>query len=266
MTLQHRQFVDRATALVKADPRFAGLAAGGSWSDGRLDEWSDLDLIFVTYPEYQAQLQLEWQSIAAGLGELLVSYGGPEEHEPRLLICLYDRPLLHVGLKFLTLAEFEHRVEDPSVVFERDGALSAILARTHGAYPAPALQWVEDRFWVWVHYAVLRLGRGELLELADHLAYIRNQALGSLLLMQYGKQPRRVRRAEQDLPAEAFERLRRTVGSYDRQALIEALWATIALYQDLRDDHRRPDLITHDRAEARVLAFLAAVTQDDPTR
>lgn len=258
MTLSpHQLFVDRALALVQPDERFAGLAVGGSWCEGRLDAWSDLDLIFVCWPGHQDAILQERQTMAAKLGDLLVC--SVSENESRLLLCLYDAPLLHVGLKFLNLQAFETRVEDPTVLFERNGALSEILQRTQGAYPAPDLQWVEDHFWIWMHYAILRLGRGEWLELADHLAYVRNQALGSLLLMRHGKPPRRVRRAEQDLPADAFAQLCRTVGHYDREALIAALMATIELYQALREYHATPALRTHSRAEVRVLAFLQEV-------
>lgn len=98
------------------------------------------------------------------------------------------------------------------------------------------------------------------------LAYVRNRALGSLLLIEHGKAPRRVRRAEQDLPPAAFEKLRRTVGAYNRQALIDATYATIALYRELRAKAslRGLDLLMHQEAETRVLELLAEVAKRQP--
>lgn len=254
--------VQRAREWAEADPRLAGLAVGGSWGEGRSDRWSDLDMIFVAYPEHAEAVLNDRGKIARQLGDLLVSYKD-EEREPRLMICLFDEPLLHIGIKVVTLDGFAERVEDPQVIFERDTALSDILAVTRGFYPVPGMQWVEDRFWLWMHYAALRLGRGELLELADHLSYIRNQALGSLLLIQHGKAPRRVRRAEKDLPPEAFAKLQRTVGAYDRQALIDAIYATIELYRDLRTNAglHGQDLLIHQQAETRVLELLAELAK-----
>ncbi|MER7057532.1 MULTISPECIES: hypothetical protein [unclassified Streptomyces] len=34
----------------------------------------------------------------------------------------------------------------------------------------PDLQWIEDRFWIWVHYGATKLGRGELFEVNGFLA------------------------------------------------------------------------------------------------
>src|SRR5712692_6602221 len=49
------------------------------------------------------------------------------------------------------------RVEDPVVLWERDGRLTSALQRGMPAYPQPDLQWIEDRIWVWVHYAATKI-------------------------------------------------------------------------------------------------------------
>lgn len=252
-------FLKRASALIQADSRFAGLTVGGSWQDGNFDEWSDLDLVLVSYPDFQQALVSEAQSLASQMGDLLVGFTGEHIGHSNVLICLYDQPLLHVDLKFIPLPDFETRVENPLILFERKGELSEILSRTEGAYPMPDLQWIEDRFWVWIHYAALRLGRGELLELNDHLGYIRNTVLGSLQLMKYGFTPRRVRRAEQHLPPAALAELVSTIGRYERQALYQATLATVELYRKLRDYHATEHLQHQSRAENRALEFLKAV-------
>jgi hypothetical protein len=43
-----KQFADKVTSIVKADPSIIGLAVAGSWLTNEIDEFSDLDLILVT--------------------------------------------------------------------------------------------------------------------------------------------------------------------------------------------------------------------------
>ena len=90
---------------------------------------------------------------ARHFGDLISGFTGEHVGEPRVLICLYDKPLLHVDIKFLTLPEFYDRVENPVVLFERNNQLSDIINSTNAVWPQPDFQWIEDRFWTWVHYA-----------------------------------------------------------------------------------------------------------------
>jgi hypothetical protein len=261
----HNQLIQRILKLIQPDLRYLGLLAGGSWSDQRLDQWSDLDLILLCEPEHTAELLFERKKLAAQMGDLLVSFSGEHVQEPRLLICLFANPLLHVGLKLVSLAEYTQRVEDPEILWARNSSVAEFFEQTKsGVYPPPDLAWIEERFWVWIHYGALKLGRGELVELADHLSYLRNYVLGPLLLMQHGHQPRRVRRVEMDLPPEAFDRLRQTIANYDRQALGEALFKTIEIYRDLREYHALPLALWQNKAEKAVITFLQTVLENRP--
>ena len=103
---------------------------------------------------------------------------------------------LHVDLKFISLADATHRVENPTILWERDGQLTAALRRSEAVYPTPDLQWIEERFWVWVHYGAAKIGRGELLEAHDSLAFIRLLVLGPLALLAQGARPSGVRKVE----------------------------------------------------------------------
>ena len=67
-----------------------------------------------------------------------------------------------------------------------------------GAYPPPDARWIEDRFWVWVHYAALKIARGELQESFDFLSYLRVFVLGPLGSVRAGRKPIGVRRVEDD--------------------------------------------------------------------
>src|SRR3989441_8785469 len=94
-----RMLIDRATQAAARDPRIVGLTLGGSAVAGGIDEFSDLDFVVVCHDEDQPALLAEARPFAQRLGQLLASFTGEHLSEPRLLICLYGPPLLHVDLK-----------------------------------------------------------------------------------------------------------------------------------------------------------------------
>ncbi len=64
------------------------------------------------------------------------------------------------------------------MLWEREGRLSQVLRTAEARYPPPDLAWIEGRFWVWIRYATLKVGRGELFEAVDFLAFLRVRVLG----------------------------------------------------------------------------------------
>jgi hypothetical protein len=263
----HAAFLATALERLQADARLLGVAAGGSVLTRSADEYSDLDLVIAVEPaSFQAVLE-EGQRIAADLGPLLAAFTGEHVAEPRLLICLYGPPLLHVDLKFVALPDLAERVEDPLVLWERDGRVSAALSRGTAAYPQPDLQWIEDRFWTWVHYTTVKIGRGELFEALDALAFLRNGVLGPLALQAKGARPQGLRRIEFLAPDFAAE-MRRTIGGYDARLCAEALQAAADLYRRLRTQLAPAGLAVRAAAEEAALEHLAEVTArcDQPRR
>src|SRR5438477_114711 len=115
----HASFLRHALERLGEDSRLVGVAAGGSYLTGAMDEWSDLDLVVAVEPAAYAAVIADRPRIAASLGRLLAAFTGEHVGEPRVLICLYGAPLLHVDLKFVTLAAAAERVEDPAVLWER---------------------------------------------------------------------------------------------------------------------------------------------------
>src|SRR5262245_40515069 len=117
-----------------------------------------------------------------------------------LLITLYGPPPLHVDLKFVADGDLDQRVEDGLILWQRDGAVDAAFRRSAPAWPRPDPQWIEDRFWVWVHYGAAKLGRGELFECLDMLAAVRAMVFGPLIEQSRGRRAAGVRRIEQMAP------------------------------------------------------------------
>jgi hypothetical protein len=253
----HREFLTRAVTTLAADCRLVGVAAAGSYAENTMDEFSDLDLVIAVETDRYAEILSQRHDIACKLGPLLAAFTGEHVGESRLLICLYGPPLLHVDLKFVALADAADRVDEPVVLWERDGRLSTWLAQTEARFPAPDLQWIEDRFWTWVHYAATKAGRGEWLEAQNFLCFLRSSVLGPLGLQQLGLRPAGVRKVESTAPQLASE-LASTVATLDATAILAALRACIELYRRLRN----PDLEsiqTNDVAEAAAMDYFEDV-------
>ena len=256
MPVPHRAFLEACIPLLRGDPRLLGLAAGGSFIRAAVDEYSDLDLVVVAKPEDAPGVLHDAQPLAATLGPLLASFIGEHVGERRLLICLYGPPLLHVDLKFVSTDDLAHRVEDPILLWDRDGSVRRAMSHGAARYPAPDLQWIEDRFWVWMHYIVTKIARQELFEVLDALAFLRARVLGPLILCEAGAQPNGVRRIEQHAPDRAAA-LCLTIGAHDTPACRAALAAVVDLYVDLRDRLAPPSLVRRSEAERAARAFMA---------
>jgi hypothetical protein len=226
-----------------------------------MDEFSDLDLVVVCRDEHQPGLLAGAPLFAAGLGPLLACFTGEHVGEPRLLIALYGPPPVHVDLKFVTDSQLDQRVEDGLILWQRDGALDAALRRAAPAWPQPDPQWIEDRFWVWVHYGATKLGRGELFECLDMLAAVRAMVLGPLIARGSGHRAAGVRRLEQMAPG-LVPALEATVGDHTPHGCAAALRASAALYRQLRGD--TPELVRRTSAEAASLDYLAQIEERLP--
>lgn len=253
-------FVDNAVQTIQQDSEAVGLAVGGSWASGELDRYSDLDLVLISSRLIAPNVD-QMRAYAARLGPMLASFRGDHVGEPRLLIALYDQPLLHVDIKFLTLAEFYQRVEDPVVVWERDGALTAVIRQSTSQYPDFDFQWAEDRFWIWVHYALLKIGRGEYVEALDFLAFLRSTVLGPLLHLRNGNLPRGVRRLETSVSRDELASVHQTVVLPERNALFGGIEAAIGLYTTVRDTLAPTSLQKNRAAQLAVEAYIQTIRQ-----
>lgn len=255
----HEQFIAKALPVFQADARIVGVAAGGSWLTRSMDEFSDIDLVISVSPEFVGSIMGERRAIAAKLGHLLAAFTGEHVNEPRLLICLYGPPLLHVDLKFVAAPDMANRVEDPAVLWERDDQISAYIAQKPARYPAPDIQWIEDRFWVWVHYAATKLGRGEIFEVIEFISFLRQNVIGPLVLMRHGHTPSGVRRIEMKA-VDQLPSLIQTVPQYHAVSCAAAVKTLIALYQDLRDYYEKPGLVKHGEAERESVKYLEEIS------
>jgi len=243
-TAPQRDALDRAIATCRADDRIEALLGAGSLVTGGFDAHSDLDFVVVVRADAHAAVMAEGAAFAAGLGSLLACFTGEHVGEPRLLICLYGPPLVHVDLKFVTAADLDSASERPQVLWARDpAAMERLVADTAIRPDGRNPQWFEDRAWMWLHYSATKLARGEYFEALSALDFFRDVVLGPMLRRNVGERPRGLRRIE-GLPG-AREQLAPTVAGYDRATIAAALRRTSALYVELRAVHPPPRPVAH---------------------
>lgn len=250
-----QEFAERVKKILEADDSVIGLAVGGSWITNEIDEFSDIDFVLVT-KEKITDDKAKMLGYAKKLGNLLSGFTGEHVGEPRLLICLYDDPLLHADIKFVTLEEFKTRIETPVILLDKNDQLKKAITESTAKYPTPEYQWIEDRFWVWVHYGAVKIMRGEYFEAIDFFGALRMMVLGPLLHMKNGHLPRGVRKVETSLTSDDLNDLKLTLPSYDKQSLIECLKNAIALYQKIRATLFDQSVVLQKKAEHRVTRYL----------
>jgi predicted nucleotidyltransferase len=230
------EFLERLTAAAPADPRVAGVLLGGSVARGGADAYSDLDVVLVCRDKHASRgITAALPRFAASIGSLLSCFRGDHVGHPELLISLYGPE------------------KSPVVVWQRDEALAAALATPAARAEQADRRWIEDRFWVWVHYIAAKVARGELLEALDGLALLRARVLGPLIAERHGRPPNGTRRLEQIDP-ELARRLGATVGATSARACLDALDEAVRLYEELRIPE---GLLVHAEAAEVAKAYVA---------
>lgn len=155
----------------------------------------------------------------------------------------------------MTLDEFQSRVETPTLLIDKEGQLEKVIKNSHAKFPYPDYQWIEDRFWTWIHYALLKIGRGEYLEAYDFMGFLRMVVFGPLLHIKNDNLPRGVRRVETDLESEDLARLKRTIPTYNRQSLLVSLRNAATLYRQLRRELFDNNVCLQNDAEQKVMNY-----------
>ena len=250
----HKAFIERAIPKLVEDSRIVGIAVSGSYADNSLDRFSDIDLLVAVEPKEFDAVMNDRLSIVSNLGDMLAGFTGEHVGEPRVIITLYGPEALHVDFKFIKVEDAATRVDEPVILWSRDSRLENALSQGKGKYPEIAPQWVEDRFWVWMHYAGTKIGRGEYFEALEFLSFLRVQVLGSLALQQAGYEARGVRKIEQLLPDFA-EKLKKTVAVPERESLLNATEYAAELYLELRSAAIDPC----DEAQNLALSYLGKI-------
>ncbi|CAH0532480.1 hypothetical protein VST7929_00310 [Vibrio stylophorae] len=260
---QHQQLLEQILAQFSQDARLVGIAAGGSYASNHMDQFSDLDLIIAIDPEHYAAVMAQRFQLIEKIPGCVSAFTGEHVGEPRLVIALYAPHAIHVDFKFVSLSDAAQRVDDAKILWQRDEQLTKMYDMQAPCYPQPNAQWIEDRFWIWLHYGATKIGRGEYFEAMEFLSFLRTTVLSPLALRQHNLTPSGVRTIEMRLPQFA-EQLKATIAVPEPRSLLQAFEQTVALYQTLR---QQESVQRHAEAEQLALSYLAqikATVQSNP--
>jgi predicted nucleotidyltransferase len=256
--LIQKKFADRVVEIIKNDKNVIGVALGGSMITNEIDEFSDLDIVLVTANKISVDKE-KMLTYANRFGSLLTAFTGEHVGDTRVLICLYDKPLLHVDIKFLTLQEFHTRVENPLILFDTKNQLLNVINSTKAEHSFPGYQWIEDRFWCWIHYEAVKLGREEYFEALNFLGFLREIALSPLLQIRNKNLPKGLRRVEKILSGPDLEKLKSTIAKYELTSIFESLNNAINIYRELRRDLYPSDIKLKTEAEKKCIEYLRQI-------
>ncbi|MFD8723167.1 hypothetical protein ACFV2H_35660 [Streptomyces sp. NPDC059629] len=212
------------------------LAVRGGLARGRVDSYSDLDLVLYVAPE------ADRAAVGAAVGEHVARWGRlltmfPADHVglPHLFVFLVAREgavlKLDVAVEFgpgnagRTASEVEIWRERRRIAPNPDVAASPVREFD----PGRAL----DRAVGWAWYTHTKLCRGELLEAERTVAFLRALVVVPLLLHRHGLPQEDFRWLEQRLPGPVLDALRSTypVGT-TRGAIADALHASLCLISE----------------------------------
>lgn len=91
-------------------------------------------LIVVDDKSYEEVIE-ERLLIVEQFGTLVSAFTGEHVGEPRLIISLYDSPILHVDFKFTTLDGLLDRVEDSAILYEENNCITKIYSKKEAHFP-----------------------------------------------------------------------------------------------------------------------------------
>lgn len=248
----HQQLLEKIISVFSQDPRILGIGASGSFASDSMDKYSDLDLVIAVEPTQFDIIMKERFEIIDLVDGKLAAFTGEHVGEPRLVIALFEPNTVHVDFKFVALPDAATRIDETKVVWERESYLSDVYQHSQYHFPQPDPQWIEDRFWIWTHYAATKIARGEYFETLEFISFIRQTVLSPLALKQGGFTPFGVRKVEKYLP-EFAKQLEETVAKPDPASLTKAVKKCVALYLELRE---KETVNTNAEAQAVVVAYL----------
>ena len=244
--------VERLLQAAPRDPRIVGLLDYGSGSQGRLDEWSDLDVeVFLRDADFDAFAR-DWVAWAGQFGRLLLAYRGWVRHpwtvydaEPVPLRVDFDLHRESEMEKLLTWTVTPVSAEAMVLYDGTGGRLTALVQQLVGrrdrpADTAAAFEQVCGDFWYYVLYVYSKLQRGHgwaarevfHLEVMKHLLLLLRLEAGGDALDRWRASPAAVD-VERTLPPERLARLDTCVPGEGMQALRQALAAAAELGREV---------------------------------
>ena len=252
-----KEFLDRAVSIAEKDARFVGLALHEAADHER--EFTSLELVFVCTPLAFGDCAGDLKGVAEALGPILLRYEQEKSDAEYELSCLYDEPLRRIDLRLLP-TDGVALLHAPQILWDRDETLAKELAKHRDVTPPLDLQWMEDRFWLWLHGAAEALRQGAIFEALHQMSCLRTRILAPLLLKKQAL-PSDALLALDTAGGDEISSLRATVPLYDARSCELSLREAAKLYVGLRETLAPENLRRHRRAEMAVMRHLHQVSE-----
>lgn len=172
-TATREELMRRIVAACARDARVVGVVDYGSSSEGRADEWSDVDLALFIRDEDYEEFARDWQSWAAQFGRLLLAYVGGIGH-PWTVYDTQPLPLrvdfaLHRASACEVIWSWPNAPVSVSAMVKYDatgGRIGECAARLVGQSLAPpdaarTFEMVAGDFWYYLLRTYSKLRRGQ---------------------------------------------------------------------------------------------------------
>lgn len=195
-------FRQRLIEAVQSDERTVGLLQGGSGSEERADQWSDLDVfLYVRDADLEAFLQ-EWKRWIESCGHLLMAYHPEDQADIAWTIFHADPVPLRVDFRFIPASQIESVriwptsprslkdiILDDKTKGELSEAAGSLIGRSQKLLDTQQESTFEqycNRMWYFLHSAFCKLERGDqwYARISFHLAVL--DSLIALLKLESG--------------------------------------------------------------------------------
>ncbi len=247
-------FLMRLIEGVQADERIVGLLQGGSGSEGRADQWSDVDVfLFVRDTDMEVFLQ-DWKRWIESCGRLLLAYNPDEQAWIAWTIFHADPVPLRVDFRFIPASQIEsvrtwptspHSLQEIILDDKTNGVLSEVAQSLVGhSQRLPDVQEEStfeqycNRMWYFLHSAFCKLERGDqwYARISLHLAVL--DSLIALLKLESGAVERWLAsfpswKLERALSPTRLNRLNTCIPLPGAEALRQAMLNTAELGRDV---------------------------------
>jgi predicted nucleotidyltransferase len=233
----HQNIVDRFIAACRADERIVTAFLGGSYARNAADQFSDLDLYFITTDKAYEDFLAERESFVRLLGEplFLGDFGAINGYS--IIYSNGTEAEIWFGResKFKDIHSGSYRV-----LLDKKDILAGEVFPQHAADPAKQMETLRhqiDWFWHDLSHFIKAMGRGQLWFAYGELEVIR-QICVNLARLRYnfsdayvGEEP--YFKVEQVLPVEQLSPLEVTHCPMECQAMLQSALVIFRFYQDV---------------------------------
>jgi predicted nucleotidyltransferase len=234
---KHQNIVDRFTATCQEDERIIAAFLGGSYARNGADQFSDLDLYFITTDEAYEDFLAERESFVRLLGEplFLEDFGAANGYS-----IIYSNGT-EAEIWFGRESKFKDIQGGPfRVLLDKKDILAGEVFPHHIAEPTKQVETLRhqiDLFWHDLSHFIKAMGRGQLWFAYGELEVMR-QLCVNLARLRYnfsdayvGEEP--YFKVEQALPVDQLSPLQVTYCPMEHKAMFQAALVIFRFYQDV---------------------------------